>query len=230
MTRGFQIVVLGGALFAFSTLTEASVFDFGSASVSGSGFGNTLTLTDDGVTATLTGWGIGGGAGGTFSSAQVNKWSTGLGNCNMGEGTNCPSGPHAADNVGQIDVFFMTFSQSILAQSAMITAWEADYDVSYWGGTGAFSISGKTIADLGSRFDSDFGGTASIGNSMRTVDLTELGTEIDWIAIGARANNPDGDDRFKLKSMVFSVPQVPEPAVLGLIAFGLALAATRRRR
>lgn len=222
-------LILGGLVFASAPRAEATVFDFTSGSISGSGYGNSLTLTVDGITVEVTGWGIGGGAGGTFSSAQIAQWSTGLGNCNQGEGTNCPTGPHAADNVAQTDVFFMTFSTPVIPESALITAWASDYDISYWGGAGPFSIAGKTVGDLGTTYNSDVGGTATSGSSMRNADLTELNAAVDWLAIGARIGHEN--DRFKLKSAVFSVPELPEPGVVTLLVGGvLALAASRRRR
>jgi hypothetical protein len=214
------------ALMATATV-QATTISFTSGSPSPfSAFGNSLTKTADDVTVVLTGWST--DLTSDFTASQVKVWSTGVGTCNSGEGLNCGSGPHTVDNDGRKEVLLLTFSQPVLVTEAIITAWASDYDASFWGGTGDPTMNEMNFGDLGMRHDSPFTPPPNvvIGSSWRAVSLTPLATPVDWLVFGTPPDS--GTDKFKFKSLTFSVP-VPEPGVLALLGIGAALLAMRKR-
>ncbi len=201
--------------------------------LSGSGYSNNITHTEDGVTITVTGWSVADDGAGSFTPTALRQWSTGLGMCNSGQNPStggCGTGPHATDNIGRDEVFLITFSTPVLASEALITAWASDYDASYWGGTGLPSMASTGLAGLGSGFNDLFMGTAISGSSFRTVSLTSLDSPISWLVFGVRPG--DDNDKFKFKGLSFVLPEedTPEPGMIALLGIGTALLAARRKR
>src|SRR5262245_37279953 len=220
------------------TFTSEGSFDF-------DGYGNKLTHTEDGVTVTLTGWSAADGTS-AFNASRVVRYSTGLGQCASSENTSslCSDPQHAVDNSGRKEVLLMVFSTPVLLTEAIISAWNNDFEATFYGGTGTITpMTGQTFATLAALAA---GPTADMGNSefvpnnatdgqLRTVNLSgSLGTPVSWLVFGAPISDTDDNvkDHFKFKSLSFTVPRkdTPEPGVLALLAIGTALLAARRKR
>jgi hypothetical protein len=214
--------------------TTIDFFTEGSLSSVGA-YGNNLSHTEDGVTVTVTGWSVADNGSGNYTTTNIRRYSTGLGMCNSGQNPNtggCGTGPHATDNINRDEVFLVTFSAPVLVTEAFITAWAQDYDASYWGGGGSLNMSATTLAmlDAFGRFNSEFMGTANAGSSARTVFLNSLESPVSWLVFGVEPG--EDNDKFKFKSISFTVPEedTPEPGTLLLIGIGTALLAARSRK
>jgi hypothetical protein len=201
--------------------------------LSDNGYGNNITYSADGINVTVTGWSVADDGSGTFSESALRIWSTGLGMCNSAQNPatgGCGTGPHATDNIGRDEVYFLTFSSPVLVTEALITAWANDYDASFWGGTGSLDIDNIGLGGLGTQFNSEFMGSATAGSSFRTVSLTALANPVSWLVFGVQPG--EDNDKFKFKTISFTVPDrdTPEPGTLILLAIGTAVLATRSRK
>jgi hypothetical protein len=237
-----------------AALASPITFDFANGGMR-TGLGNEIVLTVDGLTATLRGFSVN-KTGGDFTISEVTRWSTGAGNCN-GSSTepeksgNCSSPNHAVDNGGndnRVDVLYVEFTSAItealadvILHQALISSWNSDFDVSYWAGTGSISLAGLSLAELtsmsmGGRFDDDFTGTTSNGNT-RPVPFSGIELPVNWIVFGAQvpeagtSTSDKKNDAFKFKLLTVEEHQVPAPGVIYLLGAGmLALGLSRRRR
>lgn len=213
--------------------SHAAIFDFTSGvPMPPSALGNSVTLTDAGVTIRLTGWHFPDTSSGAFPG-QVKVWNTGAGICNQAEGLDCPSGPHTAGNQNGIDFFFMEFDVPVIPRSALITAWARDFDVSFWGGMGAFDMSPGEwgLGNLGAQYNDLFGSNnANAGSTTRTVLLDDITTPVTWLAFGAYTEHTN--DKFKFRVLTVTPVEIsPEPGTLLLLAAaGSALGLVARRR
>jgi hypothetical protein len=228
-----KVLITAAILVVASPVMATTVDWFTEGTLSGSGYGNNITHTEDGITITVTGWSVADNGSGNFTTTALRRWSTGLGMCNSGQNPatgNCGTGPHATDNIVRDEVFLLTFSSPVLVTEALITAWASDYDASFWGGTGSLNMAAIGLAGLGTEFTSEFPGGATAGTSFRPVDLTILGTPVDWLVFGVEPG--EDNDKFKFKSFSFNVPDedTPEPGTLALLAIGAALLAARSRK
>jgi hypothetical protein len=243
MLRKFMIAgAAATGLIAASSVANAATITFdlrSGGTFAGSGYGNSLTYTSGDVTLRITAWGLTGNGNTTFQTAQLGQFSTGLGSCNRGEGTNCGDPAHQVDNVSQYDfVLFQlsgpgTFSFSSIVIDPFGTH---DRDVSYYVGNAAdpLSLTGTGLSGLavvgllGPEHDD-----ASASSAARTVDLDDAAGNS--LLFGARLFT-DLDDRFKIKTLTINftetITEVSEPGTLA--AFGLGLAALgyvgRRRK
>lgn len=254
ISAAFLAVIQMGTTAA---LASPIVFDFANGGMR-TGLGNEIVLTMDGLTATLRGYSVN-KSGGDFTISEVTRWGTGAGNCNgsstePAQSRNCSSPNHAVDNGGndnRIDVLYVEFTSmvtetlaDVLLHQAMISSWSSDFDVSYWAGTGFLDFTELNLAELtglsvGGRYDDDFGGTTSNGQT-RPVNFA-IESPVNWIVFGAQvpeasvvtfsSNKDHKNDAFKFKLLTVEEQQVPAPGVVFLLGAGmLALGWSRRRR
>ena len=212
-----------------STIT----FDFTAAGTNvGSGFGNVRTFTTGGVTVTVTAWGLT-GSGSTFQTAQLGKFSTGLGSCNQTEGTGCSNPSHQFDNGGEYEFALFQFSTAVDPLTITINPYGAfDRDVTYFVGNTAsgLNLGGLTLGGLaGLGFGSAINNDSTISDNARAVSL--VSNQVNSVLFGARLNGDSDIDRFKIAGMtVEKMDGIPEPATFGLIGLGLITAGAVRLR
>lgn len=224
-------VLIAGAMTAAPLTWDVRSGSSTQSSNLGTGFGNTYTFNNLGITATITAWGLTGSSGTRFQPGQLGRWSFGMGVCNANEGANCGSPDHQVDNANGVDFVLIQFSSPILLSSVQIQPYgNYDTDVSYFTGNTAagLNLNGKSIADL-----------AALGFGAVSTDLANASTNARSVVINSSPVNallfgarlPGGDpqcDYFKVQ--VISGSSVPEPATLGLVGLALLAAGLVRRR
>ncbi len=243
MTRIFLMALIGAV--SVVPAVQATTMTFTSEGmINFDGFGNALTHTEDGVMLTLTGWSASNGTG-LFTASKVKRFSTGLGTCASSENTSslCSNPQHAVDNNGRKEVLLLVFSTPVLLTDAIISAWNIDFDATFWAGTGTVvpmtahsfatldALAAGLTADKG---HSEFGPNNASNGQLRTVTMSgAIGTPVSWLVFGAPPVDSDDNkkDHFKFKSLSFIVPEedVPEPGVLALLVIGTGLLAAPSR-
>lgn len=220
----------------------ASTWSFASGgnsyTTTGNSYGNRLTFSQGMEKLRVTAWSnTANGFPAAFETAQLGRYSTGLGVCNRDEGsiTGCINQglDHQVDNVSQHDLVLFLFESPQAMQSLTVDPYGTwDRDVSFWVGTvsSGVSLSGLnfgTLAALG------FGGQVNSLNSAGDAPLTVgLGGLVgNALLVGARYPADGTPDRFKIRSLVTSTPTtvVPLPATAWLFLSALGSIAGLRR-
>ncbi len=107
------------------------VFSSGGISVTASAFAETGTESPS-----ASGWYL-------FQTAQIYRWSTGLGICNRVEGlasSTCSDTEHEVDTVGRDDLLVFVFNQNVNVESITVDPYNSsgsdpnDRDITYWVG------------------------------------------------------------------------------------------------
>lgn len=244
--------VLVAGLLTSSLVSAASVtIDFavgGSASdgVGKNGYGNSITFSEGGLSATATGYGMTGGLLNTYlETAEVSRWDTGLGVCNQSEGTvnagflqpKCSTfgtiispDEHQIDSNGADDYIVLSFDQAVSFSSAVIDPFQIhDRDVKFWIGNVdllAFNLGGldDTDIELISGMGSAVTKTATASALPLTVGLDDLYGNV-LILKGLSSN-----DFFKFSSITVETV-VPVPAAAWMFGSALlGLAGLKRKR
>ena len=232
------LLVLGPQTAGASTWNFASG---GTSAIStGSSYGNRVTFSQGLESLRATAWSNTGSTPQySLEKAALGRFSTGLGVCNRDEGsvTSCISGSllHQVDNVSQQDLVLFVFNSPQTMQSLTIDPYGVwDRDVSFWVGTVSptLDLSGSTFASLAALgFGPQVNSLNSAGEAALTIGLGGLVGNA--LLVGA-LNPADGTpDRFKIRSLVTTVPTsvVPVPPALWLFVSALgALAGVRRFR
>ena len=236
------IAVLGGFLLAHPTQGDASLitWDFTSppSTSSGSGYGNNYGFTVDGITVSVSGWGLTGNSMTTFQAAQVLSTAYGLGSCNQGEGVNCTGDPRL-DNVGQREFLLFQFSAPVDLKQIVIDPKDTfDRDVSYW--VGNYQTGGLAGVGLLGLSGLGFGDQQNVSNNTASSALTLslTGNSVTSLLFGAQAalttcttGSTNNCDRFYIRSLTDDAPvATPEPGTLFLLGSGLVGAAAFGRR
>jgi len=233
----FTLALLLSALSSHAS----TIYDFTSPGTSsteiGSGYGNALDFT--GMTATS--WattGVPTGIGYNLNSAQILRFSTGLGACNRTEGLNCSSPHHQVDNYGDDDYILFFFDQQVQFDNIVIDPFgKFDRDVTFW--VADISAAQSNLTDLNPDH-LDFPGSTvfgdptfdynSKGSGPLTIDLLGGTGNALLFAAKADAGSKGDNDYFKISSLeVTSV--IPVPAAAWLFGSGfIALAGAARRK
>lgn len=203
-----------------------------SDSVGKNGYGNSITFVESGVTAVASGYGQTNYP--YLETAEISRWSTGLGVCNQSEGTvNGPlwdrcstsasifgSDEHQVDSNGADDYIVLTFTTAVTMSSAVIDPYGFyDRDVKFWIGSvdlGTFDLDGVAENDISliSGMGSAVTKTASASSAPLSVGLDgAIGNVL--ILKGLTSN-----DYFKFASITVEAV-VPVPAAAWL--FGSAV-------
>lgn len=223
-------LVLGTGASAEAT---SITWDF-TGSGSNGAFGNSRSVSQNGITVTATAWGytadLLGGRDNGFQTAALGRWPTGLGVCNQAEGARCGSPEHQVDNRGADDWVLFQFSTTVDPLSVRIDPYGTwDTDVSYWVGNvpSSLNLSDKTYGDLAglgfsSRIDQNGPYTSSaqnVGINSPPVNTLLFGAKLGGETFSSKHHSKDHIDRFKITSLTANVP---EPSSLILIGIGVA--------
>jgi hypothetical protein len=218
------------ALLALPGAAATITWDFThGGSQSGSGYGNSWTFTADGISVTATGWGLTGGLLNTkFQTAEVGRYSTGLGICDRDE--LCIFPEHQVDNVFRYEFMLFQFSAPVSPVSITINPYGFfDRDVTYYAGSTAMplDLTGNRLSDLsGLGFGAAINSDAAAGSGPLAVPLPA--DPVNSILFGARIGN-DRDDWFKITSLSADPLAAPEPGTYMLLGAGLAALGIARR-
>lgn len=245
-TLAKQLLVLASAIAVSTSASAATtwgVADF----LDGANAG---TLTAKSITA----WSTTGNSNTTFQSACIHNWgSAGFGIVNTAENDPCTgdpgTGPHSADNVGNIDLFLIEFNSAVNLTGLQIgwngtDNYSADSDISVLAFTGKSpltpSVSGLTASNLTTKGWLSIGNYADVGSKTNNSQAISTATSSSWWLVSAYNSNlgggtnlSAGNDYFKLLSVAGNVTttnKTPEPGSLALASLGLlGMLALRRR-
>jgi hypothetical protein len=200
-------------------------------------YGNTLTFISEGLTLTVTSFGLTGNSGTTFQSAATGQWSGGLGVIDQKESFSTSSSIHTVDNNGYYDFVLFQFDEPVDPLSLSLTQFNCDSDVSYWTGNLTGSMIGQTLAGLSGLGLTNSGtNSGSFANGGRTFSLTS--PTVNSLLVAAKIG--DHNDYFKIEDICVDYTktppppgEVPEPstyATMGGALLGLGLVMAKRRR
>ena len=220
---------LGLALLLLTPLSSGAVtFDLSMGSPV-DGFGNSFTITEGGITATVSGFSAA-DTGSNFTTGELNVNPEGVGICNQDatEGLACGILGNAVDNNAGRDFVLVEFDMSVFLKEAIINSQMSnsvdgtDTDVSFFagiGGTPDFPNINPLHASLGTEFlDPENSNPPPAGVNPRPIDLaSQVPTQVDWLLIGADLKDASPEDFFRLKSV-----SVPVPSTFLLFGAGFA--------
>ena len=221
-------------LLAVATSAQATTttYDFtipGSPSTEvGSGFGNALDFGD----FTINSWASTNNP--YLESAQIDRFTTGLGVCNRDEGTNCYNPSHQVDNIGADDLVLFLFDDTVQFDSILIDSFNySDNDVSYWIADIAVptDLTGIHLGDLvgGS---TQFGSVTEVNNNATSsaINIGLGGATGNALIFASRVDLNYDNDYFKIAALT-TTTVVPVPAAVWLFGSGLlGLVGVARRK
>jgi len=232
----FVVLALAGSPALASTWNFASGGN--PVTSNGSHYGNQLVFDAGPAELRVRAWSnTGRHPTGSFETASILRFSTGLGVCNRKEGSinSCIGGSldHQVDNVSQQDLVLFLFDSLQVMQSLTIDPWGAwDRDVSFRVGTVSpgVSLTGATFSSLGTLgFGSQVNSLNGPGEGPVTINLGGLTGNA--LLIGALNPYDGSPDRFKIRQLVTSTPMtvVPLPGAGWLLLSALGFLAGNRR-
>ncbi len=240
MKKTLQLLFATAALPLALAATPLT-FNLTGSSSNGS-IGNSRTYTNNGVTMTVTGWGLTGNGSTTLAPGAVGRWSTGIGVCNGSEGAGCSSPHHQVDNSGKFDFVMFQFSETVELGGVRLNPYGSyDTDVTYWAGMadGGLNLAGMTLSDLAGilGLNGPTHDLTSNNGATRTVSMTT--GAVNTLVFGATTlAGYTGNDYFKIEKLMgeLHIPppppppnEIPEPSTYALMGAGLLAFGLRKR-
>jgi hypothetical protein len=247
--------VIGLSLASLFQSSDASAvtISFLSGPANAGNWGNTLTFSNGGVSVTASAFAETGAESPTssgwylFQTAQIYRWSTGLGICNRNEGlasSTCADNEHEVDTVSRDDLLVFVFNQNVNFQSITVDPYNSsgsdpnDRDITYWVGNLASmpALTTRTFNTLGTMptFTEAFN-AASSGFDPLTHSLTGTGNVLLVSGDYLNRNCKNADvttnsecEAYKIRDITVSI--VPVPAAVWLFGSALGLLGGARRR
>ena len=227
-----------GLCLAMAPLGATTVFDFTTGYLNQGSLGDSIVMDQDGLTLTVTAWGVTGSSNTEFQDAALGQYyGYGLGVCDQNEIASCSTPQHEVDNDNGYDFVLFQFSNPINSASIVIDPVDGVFgrDVTYYTGNltnPASSLPGETLSQLialGFTGPVDDNSTASI--NPRTVTLSDVNNGVTSILFGASTEPGNtGTDFFKIRNLTIDSQVTPEPATFGLVGGALLLFGAIRRR
>ncbi len=197
-----RILILTKTGFAAATLTAS----LGALAVTNWSVGDFLDGTSPTTLAAqnISAWSTGGTTDGSLRGACIHNYgSSGYGVVNLSETSPCSgepgTGPHAADNVGGVDLFQLTFASKVDLESVKI-GWNGtdnygrDSDISILAYTGPATtttpnLSGKTLAQLLTSGWSLVGHYGNVGSNLNNTATITSTISSSWWLVSAYSSN-----------------------------------------
>lgn len=221
----------------------ATTIDFTNAPVNDTGYGNTISISQEEFTVSASAWGATGHEGifswlgiGTpiLESAEIISTSSGLGVCDREEGTLSGAGwfspkcnyssEQALDHKGKANLIMFQFDQDVTFNSVVLDPLNSsDTDISFAviSTSASLDLSGLELFEGFNRIDKM--GSFSSLNTAVSLD----GLSGNTLLLSAK----EWDDYYSVASLdITSVASVPLPASLWLFAFGILGLVTIRRK
>ncbi len=250
---GFAAVTALTTLHAVPALSGIQTWDFdNSDSFSSNNFGNSLSISEDGINLTVTGWSD------PFSNtveAGRLLWaqSSALGIQNRDETTNSPN--HAVDSSSRrdggsgYDMLLLDFDTTAVDLDAIDLTWTydngnnwADVSILAWDGSGSPGVAGSTWSNVLASNGGGYNSTDDDANVDTGVYYGVNGGNVSsskWLIgvynpqFGASGGGlGGGNDGFKLSAISTSTPnqtsEVPVPGTLALFMAGIIAMRTRK--
>lgn len=239
-----------------SSDSRAATISFLSGPANAGNWGNSLVFASGGISVTASayaetgtespsssGWYL-------FQTAQIYRWSTGLGVCNRVEGlasSTCANNEHEVDTVGRDDLLVFVFNQNVNLQSITVDPYDSsgsdpnDRDITYWVGNLASmpALTTRTFDTLSAMptFTEVFN-SASSGFSPYTHSLTGTGNVLLVSGDYTNRNCKNADvtansecEAYKIRNLtVTAATVIPVPAAVWLFGSALGLLGVARRR
>ncbi len=253
-----RILLIGLSLWLASA-AQAVTIDFrpgysGNPANAGN-WGNSLTFTSGGISVTARAYAATGtlsGGWNLFTTAQIYKWSTGLGSCNRSEGlanSTCDSNEHEFDTVGYDDLLVLVFAQTVNFQSLTVDPYDGpgsdpnDTDIVYWVGNsvnlanltartfntlaGMPGLSAETWKQTASTYSPVTHGLSGIGNV-----LFVSGNWHDTNCKNSNVSYASECEAYKIRDITVTPYNavVPVPAALWLLGSALGVLGLTRKR
>lgn len=232
---------------------SAVTISFLSGPANAGNWGNSLTFSGGGISVTASAYAETGaespGSSGwyLFQTAQIYRWSTGLGVCNRNEGlanSSCSDTEHEVDTVSRDDLLVFVFDQVVNVESLTVDPYNTsgsdpnDRDITYWVGNLASmpALTTQTFNTLGTMPTFvQAANAASSGFDPLTHVLTGTGNVLLVSGDYANRNCKNADvttnsecEAYKIRDIGVSI--VPVPAAVWLFGPALALLGAVRRR
>ncbi len=254
-----RLTALGLATVAlFASLPAAAVtLSFLSGPANSGTWGNSLTFSNGGISVTASAWAETGAespaASGwyLFQTAQIYRWSTGLGVCNRNEGlasSTCSDTEHEVDTVSRDDLLVFVFSQTVNFQSITVDPYNSsgddpnDRDITYWVGSTAnlANLATQTFDTLGNMpgfTETQVFATSSFNPITHALTgtgnvLLLSGDYTNRSCKNADVTSNSECEAYKIRDITVSpaMAVVPVPAAAWLFGSALGLVAVARRR
>lgn len=244
-------MIVATSLVAFPVLAGTQTWNIQSGDIIGTGYGNYISKTVDGVNMNLTGWADTAGTSG-LETGKLMYWNGyGLGMVNRDESNTAPDHSIDSFNNGDYDMVLLKFDTEVnlsgfnIGWAQEVSSSNTYADVSVLAYTGNSTFNTFTSAQTWSSLVASNGGWTAQGNYANVDDysyqaVNSVVSSKYWLigaynsVFGSGAGLGAGNDGFKLAAVTTTTADapsnsVPEPGSLAVVAAGL-LALSRARK